>query len=447
MHRSPLAALLTCALIAGPVRAQDAVRTLTLEQAQALAQQSNATLAAVRKRVEETQRRSAIAFSNYLPRVSTQANFLASDNTQGILLPRGSLGYFAELGGPFPRSDRTIPQGGGNLFFAFTTVAQPLTHYFKIREGIGVARADEDAGRAGLRKAEQEVAFGVLQAYAGVLVAMQHREVARERVAAAELRVSDQTAAVQSGSATAVAAQEARVRLLQGRQDLVAAEGEYEDLSYALADVIGLPAGTALALEVPPPASAQPAPLAEYVESALRRNPDVLEARALVDKGTHGVGAAKAEYIPEIGVLGAHFYQNSVPFFPRSTLAIGAQGTWTILDFGARKNALAERQAQLGEAERNLERVRGRVRGEVEAAYRKVTRARQTVELARDAVALAIEASRLRTAATSAGYAVATEARAANADRLEAEMNRMKAEMGYRIALAELDKAAGTLAR
>lgn len=447
MPRSILAALLCCALAAGRARGQDAARTLTLEQAQALAQQSNAGLGVLRKRVEETQRRSSIAFSNFLPRVQTQGYYLSSNNTQGILLPKGSLGYFAELGGVFPRSDRTIPQGGSDLFFALTTVAQPLTHYFKIREGVGAARADEDVGRAGLRKAEQDVSLGVLQAYAGVLIAMRRRDVARERVAAAEMQVSDQTTAVQSGSANAVTAQESRVKLLQARQELLAAQGEYEDLSYALADVIGLPAGTMLTLEVPEPILAPPSPPGDYVESALRRNPDVLEARALVSKGTHGVGAAKAEYIPEIGVLGGQLYQSSVPFFPKSTLAVGAQGTWTILDFGARKNAVEERQAQLGEAERNLERVRGKVRGEVEAAYRKLARARATVELAREAVALGTEASRLRSAAATAGYAVATQARSANADRLEAEMNLLKAEMGHRIALAELEKAAGTLVR
>lgn len=445
MHASTFGALICCALVTGPLGAQGGGRSLTLEQAQALALQHNAGVAAVRKHVEETQRQRSIASSNYLPRIQTQALYLASNNTQGILVPRGSLGYFADFGGVFPPTDRNITQGGPDLFFTLTTVVQPVTQFFKIREGVGAARADVDAGRAGLSKAEQDVAFGVLQAYAGVLIATRRREVARERVAADSMRVADQVAAVQSGSANAIVAQQARVQLLQGRQELLAAEGEYDDLSYALTDAIGLPPGTALTLEVPPPELTPPESSVAYVESALRKNPDVLAAKALVDKTTHGVGAAKADYIPDVGVVGGNLYQSSVPFFPRSTFAIGAQASWTILDFGARRNAVEVSKAQLGQAEFNFDRVKGKVRGEVESAYRKVIRARETVELAREGAALGTEASRLGAAAASAGYAVATQARSANADRMEAEMNLLKARLGYRVALAELEKAAGML--
>ena len=167
----------------------------------------------------------------------------------------------------------------------------------------------------------------------------------------------------------------------------------------------------------------------------------------MVNKATHGVGAARAEYIPEIGILGAHLYQNSVPFFPKNTMGIGISGSWTILDFGARRKTVRERRAQLGQAESNLTMVEGRVRGEVEAAYRKLARARDLVELAKDALALRTEGSRLRIVAVTAGYAVAAQEREAIADRLEAEMDMLKAEMGYRIAFAELGRAAGILGR
>jgi hypothetical protein len=91
--------------------------------------------------------------------------------------------------------------------------------------------------------------------------------------------------------------------------------------------------------------------------------------------------------------------------------------------------------------------VEGRVRGEVEAAYRKLARAGDLVELAKDALALRTEGSRLRIVAVTAGYAVAAQEREAIADRLEAEMDMLKAEMGYRIAIAELGRAAGILGR
>ena len=146
-------ALLLGALLAAPAGGQETSRILTLGQALEMAREGNPGLNVVRQKVEETRQSSSIAFTNYLPQIRTQASYLANNNTQGILLPAGSLGYFSELGGKFPRTDRTVPQGGTNVFFALTTITQPLTHYFKIREGRGVLRADEEVAGAGLRGA------------------------------------------------------------------------------------------------------------------------------------------------------------------------------------------------------------------------------------------------------------------------------------------------------
>ncbi|MDB4889900.1 MAG: hypothetical protein JWL61_1755 [Gemmatimonadetes bacterium] len=445
MSKPSLLAVLLGFAASASAYAQEAPRTLTLEQAQSIAREGNAPLKATRQKVEEMGRASKVVFSNFLPRVETQAYFLGNDNSQGILLPKGSLGVFPELGGAFPPSDRTIPQGGQTMAFAFTTVAQPVTQYYKIREGVMVARADEAGAAAGVRKVEQEVALGVVRAYAGVLIAQRSRDVVRERVATTEERIAYQKSAVQSGTALGVTESEARMKWLQARQELLERQGEAEDRTYALIDALGLPANTKVTLTAPPPLNTQLEPVDSYVRTALERNPEVSEARALIDKATHGIQAARAEYIPEIGVMGTHIFQNSLPFFPRSTLGFGISGKWTILDFGARANAVQGRRAQLGQAEQNRAMVEGRVRGEVEAAYRKVQRSREVVMLAREGLTLRSEASRLRTVQSTVGFAVAVQEREAATDRLEAELDVMKAELGYRVAFAELQKATGTL--
>jgi outer membrane protein TolC len=448
MHRSTIPALCLGVMLAvASASGQDASqpRTLSLDQALALARESNAGLRAVRQRVEEAERRNRVVFSNYLPRVRTLGGYMGSDNTRGILLPAGSMGDVPGLG-PFPPADRNIPQGGSSIGFAMTTLTQPVTQYFKIREGMGVSRADASVSRAELRRVEMAVSFGVLRAYAGLLIAERRRDAARERVEAATARTSIQNTAVQSGMATQIASSEGRLRVLQARQELLAAETEVVDLSYTLSDAIGLREGTTIVVQTPPPLTEAPSGSADvYLASALRSHPDVLEAEAIVEKATHGVGAAKTDFIPDIGLFGSHFYQSSIPFFPKNTLFFGAIGSITILDFGARRNTLGERNAQLAAARGNLDRVRGRVRGEVEAAYRKLGPAMEMVALAREALALRAEALRLRTVSTTAGYGVPAEQREASADRMDADLNVLKAELGYRIAVAELEMAAGRL--
>jgi hypothetical protein len=139
-----------------------------------------------------------------------------------------------------------------------------------------------------------------------------------------------------------VAEREARVKYLQARHALLEKQGEYDDLSYTLRDVIGLPVGTTLQLQVPAAVEARPAALESYVADALNENPDVLEARALVKKASHGVGAARADYIPQLGLMGMHIYQNSVPFFPKNTLAVGAVGSFTLFVQGRREGVFRD---------------------------------------------------------------------------------------------------------
>ena len=115
-RRSVLRALCLGFLAAMPCAAQDAPVRLTLEDAIARAKEGNAGLAAMRLKLEETRQATKMTFTNFLPRVAVTTNYVLGDNPQGILLPRGSLGYFPELGGTFPRTDRNIPQGGKDLF-------------------------------------------------------------------------------------------------------------------------------------------------------------------------------------------------------------------------------------------------------------------------------------------------------------------------------------------
>jgi outer membrane protein TolC len=417
---------------------------LTLQQAIDEAFASNAGIRVVRQSVDQAERRSRVSFSYYLPRVSTQAAYLGTDNTRGIIVPTGSLGTIPGFGS-FPPASTSIPQGGSDIAFALTTVQQPLTQFFKIREGLGVSRADVSISQATLRRTEGAVAIGVLKAYAGLLIASKEREVARAKVTTASLRSATQMTAVKSGLSTDVVAAQARLKALQARQEVLEADGQYADLSYALADAIGLPGSTQLAIAAPPDDADPLDSLDVYLDVALRSNPDVLEAAALLDKATHGVAAAKASYIPDVGLFGGHFYQSSFPFLPHNTFVFGAIGTVTLLDFGARRNTLAERNSQKTAAELNLARVKSKVRGDVEAAYRKVARAREMASIAHEAYALSGEALRLRVVQQAAGYAVPADESAATADQLDADLNVLKAEMGYRIARAELDQLAGRL--
>lgn len=421
---SRLAAVLACGLACPALVAGQGVERLSLEEAMARAQVRSTALEAMVHRVEELEYRSAGARANYFPRLETQFLYRTFE------------------------SSGEIPEGlGGGLSAGLTTLSQPVTQLLAVRMGRGAALAEADAARAGLRKARADVAVATLRLYGGLLIARFQLEVAEARLAAAEVQASEQQAATEAGRVLPVAALEARVRILEARQARLEAEGLIQDLEYELADLLGFPPGTTLEVVNPEPVGEEPLPLEVYLEQARRENPELLEALATIRRAEHGVAAARADYIPQVGVGVSHLYQSSFSFLPRNSFGLALQLSWAPFDFGRRGAVVGERRSQLAQARANAALVEGRIRGEVERAHRQVEHAGLRVHLAREAHGLRMEAARLREGQERAGVVTSAEARSAGADALQGAVELLQAEMGYRLALAELRRSVGGLLR
>jgi len=115
----------------------------------------------------------------------------------------------------------------------------------------------------------------------------------------------------------------------------------------------------------------------------------------------------------------------------------------TLFEFGKRRARVAERDAQVAQAEQNLARLRNRVRIDVAKAVRKVQRAQTGVEAAEALVAARKEARRVasnRVEAEAANRSALLEAEAA---LLAAEADLIRAQYDRITALAELDRLRG----
>jgi outer membrane protein TolC len=396
--------------------------SLSMERAVELAQERSAALLALVHGVEELEHRSSAVRAGYFPQLGTQADYRTFE------------------------SGRELPEGlAGGLFFSMTTLTQPVTQLLRVRSGHGAALAEADAARAMLHRARNEVALGTIRLFGDLLVARLGKEAAEAQMAAAEAWAETRRASVGSGRALEVEALEARVRELETRGRLVQAESRVQELEYELTDLLGWAAGTSFELLQPDPVSSELLPLEDYVHAALRGSPEVLEARASVRQAEFGVTLARSDYIPEVGVGLTHLYQSSFSFLPRNSFGVAVQLRWTLADFGKRNAAVGERRAQLAQARASLRLAEGRVRGEVEQAYRRLRHAELQMELAREARQLRNQAARLHAGQERAGMALAAETRQAEAEVLQGAVDLLHAEMGYRLAFAELQRFLGEL--
>ena len=427
--------LLPAAFSASPMR-------LTLEQAVDMAMRKNAIVRLAYLKVDENQAKADGMRANFFPKLTNSSYLLRLVDSQAITIPGGSLGYFPGLGA-FPPVDTTIGQGRNLYEVADTKLGQPLTQLIRINQGHKIAKLDQGISEQNARRAENEVALKVHEAFFGLLSYKRQLQAARLEEQSAAEAMRDAQEAVASGKKLRVVEIGAHASLLEKKHHVLEMENQVSDLTLEFDDLLGLPLDADVELDALAPGVAESVESSAMREAALRQNAEVLAARQTVEKAQRAVTAAKSEYIPDVTAFGEHLYQNGVPFVARNNATAGLKMDWDVFDFGRKKAVVSERKIQLDQAEQELARIEKRVAIEVEKACRKVERAKQMLEVAAESFGLRQEALRLANDQKEAGLIVESERLTAEAACATAEADRLRADFGYRLARAELQRTIG----
>jgi outer membrane protein TolC len=423
-----------------PQHAAD-LRRITLSEAVHLALSQNRALKIARLKVTENEQKKNGERSSYYPQITNQSNVLHVTDLQNIGIPAGTLGTVA--GSLVPAHNVILPQGETTLVSSGTQIAQPLTQLIRIHQANRIAAAEVAVSRDDLKKAENQVALQVHNLYFGILIAGLQKKAAEQQsvYAGEQLRESEED--IRNGSALKVASLQSRASVLEGRQAVLTADLQLADLTTELNDLLGLPLDTRLELDAAVPSSFEQRPREEYYQSAWAEHPEILAAQEAVRKSQAGVAAAKSAYLPDITAFARQSYQNGVPFFVRNFGTFGVNLNWDVFDFGKRRAQIREREAQLAQAEENLERLKDEVAVGIERSYNKVEQTKNMVEVADQVVKLRQESERLAENQLSQGLVLVSDRRQATAQSYKAQAEYLQASLGYLLAWAELEEAVG----
>jgi outer membrane protein TolC len=207
--------------------------------------------------------------------------------------------------------------------------------------------------------------------------------------------------------------------------------------------LLGLPLDTQLELDPAVPASFELRPHEEYTQTAFSQNPEISAAEEAIQKARSGVTAAKSAYLPDITAYARQSYQDGVPFLVRNFGTFGVSLNWDVFDFGKRRSAVREREAQLAEAEENLSRLKEEVAVRIERSYNKVERTKSQVQVASQIVKLRQESERLAQNQLTEGVVLVSDRRQATAAIYKAQADYLQASLGYFLAWAELEQTVG----
>jgi len=416
-------------------------RRITLEEAVQLALKHNHVVRIAGLKVEEKEHTKDIARSAYFPILRNDSNLAQVTDTQFIGIPAGTLGTVS--GTTIPKRTTILNQGGHTFITSGTQLTQPLTDLWKIKPANDIATAELNATRSKQHQTENEVALRVHQIYYRILIVQSHREAAQARIQASEDLQKERVQQVKYGSTLEEEATESRAQSLEARQDLLTTELQLSDLNMQLDDAMGLPLTTALVLDASVRQAGDSCKREECLRVALESHPEIVEARADIEKASAAVRLAKRQYLPDVEAFARYSYQDNVPFLARNFGTFGVHFGYDLFDGGRRSAAIGEHKAQLAQAEENLARIKEEVELRVQTAYNKLERTRQMIKVSEELLALRMESRRIFVQQIKEGTALQSQVDSATAHELDARTLLLQSQLDYIQAEDEMTEAMG----
>jgi outer membrane protein TolC len=245
---------------------------------------------------------------------------------------------------------------------------------------IAAARADLFAANFVFNDTHRKIIYEVTEAYDRLLNAAGQVEAARTSLKNAQAVQQAAEDRLKNGLATLPDVFEARSAAAQAQYDLQAALGDEKNTRGDLATALGTRPTDAIRVQ-PIDQLVIPESIDDSVDQAMDRafeqRPDLMQQVAEVRKANAGVKEARAAYYPALSISASpnaqslYGLQQQLPWAHTADLTgdLQLKLSWTLFDGGARKNRLAEAQANQRAAEARVHVTRDNIADEVWKAY------------------------------------------------------------------------------
>jgi outer membrane protein len=418
-------------------------QTLTLPDAIALAYRLQPRLKASLESIRQAQGRDDIAFSAYLPTVSSGysvGGYSLNVGGTGLSLPNSPPFTFIPPGGALP-----VGLDIQTEYQLAELSIQWLVYDFGRRMGqYNQAGLAVDIAQLQTERAYQTVANDVSAAYYQVLRAQSLHRIAEESVRRAGEDRDEAEKLAKGGVIEREKVLRAEVALAQAQRGLDVAEEQTAVSVAALNLAIGLNVGETTGVAETSDVPQFTMSLADCLQAAVDGRREFQVVRRTIQVAVEGSRVARADFAPRI-VAGSylnHFEQASPS--GDADLAVGfIKLEWGLFEGGRRVAELRVNDSRVREARAQAESIADTIAFQVNEAYHRVVAARKGIDRSRPAVEQSRETYRLVSARNREGDATPSELTDAEESLTRAQQDYSNAIYDYLTAIAHLDYAIG----
>jgi outer membrane protein TolC len=416
---------------------------LTLEQAITRALEASDVLHSSREDVKVAELQARQASAQRLPQLDFSGSYVYTSRVMSI--HNSPIVIPLEMGQSLTLPGQDIQFGDHHNADFKVQVTQPLFMGFKLQRAYRAANQVVEVRRAERELTALNVRIQTEQNYINLQRTGAILEMSRLQVQTLERHLEDARARVRAGVALAEFASRAEYALSQAQLALQQAEQNHRLAQLNLIEQLKLPPDAALELDslefMPGDTAGRDLEFAEAHRAEFRS----LEAQA--GASDERIGVQKGSFYPTLSAFGAVDYgrpgvdviKNDWMLYERA----GASLSWTLWDWGIRKNKVQEIQAarrQLDDARSQLE---SQVRLQIASAKLALSTAQQRIKVTEQGRKLAQDILDWVQNRYLQGVATETEYQDAQSDNLASRINAIVALADYRLARVALIAALG----
>lgn len=375
-----LASVAVVALVAGvgaPAWAE------TLQEAIALAYQTNPSLLAQRANQRALDQTVVQARAGLRPTLSVSAG---ADYTRNDF--PATTQYVDTNNDGIPDTPITISSSESDGANVGVSLSQNLWTAGRTARAIDQARAGVLAGRENLRDVEQSVMLSVIQAYVNVNRDMEILRIRQENLSVLRRQLDETSARFEVGEITRTDVAQAEASLAQSEADLANAQAQLSTSRAGYAAVVGqAPAD----LEAAPALPETPSDFDAVLDMALANNPGVVAALYNQQAAEAAVAAAKSEYLPSVRATASYGGStndlgNIDEIADRRAFTAGATLSVPLFTGGLNRSRVTQALEQANAAQIQVEGQKRAVLQDVSSAYAQVLSTRSNVQAGEEAV-------------------------------------------------------------
>ena len=418
------------------------VDVLGLDQAVAIALDSNRQLKIAALEVERAQQRVAEARTKRLPTFNTYVLAAELITSLDFTVRAGQFGTFGTIG-PVPSTDTKLSTRRQPTAYVTAQVVQPLSQLHQIGLSIQAQEVGTDIAREALRQTRQAVVDQVKQAYYAMLQTQSSLASAEHTLKYCEEldQVTDryfvQKVVLKSDTLT-VKAQVARARYqIVTLRDALTSQRE------SLNQLMGRDVWTEFSVQPVAGLTAFETDLDAARARALEERPEVRQARLKAKQASLDHRVQVSKYIPDISLSLNYLSTFNAEFLPRNVASAGVLVNWEPFDWGRKGRVAAEKALATQQADYSVREAEQAVLVDVSARLRKLRLARALVDVTRLAQETEIEKLRVVTNQYPLKAALLKEVLQEQVAVADADNQYQQALLAFWIAKAEFERALG----